>query len=243
MPVYLTSSLEPCWPSFSLGGPGPTGELGCTISEDILGDDNLSVSLLVLGDMLNCHIVLSSDCEIVITWYYRANQASSHFTLQPKTGCPLKLSRVEPGQYLDGRPPGITRLLLEEVLVRPAGGAHPVVTGTLYCKKHRLLDEMLNRGPDSLWSLKIQICPLASDHHGLLIIPIHWLASSFCLLSTNKLVCGWRSGAIWLPLHHPGGCCTLVVAEEIAPFYVKRFEYPEKRYMNVTNYYLLLLLI
>ncbi len=40
-----------------------------------------------------------------------------------KTGCPLKLSRVEPGQYLDGRP----RLLLEEVLVRPAGGAHPVV--------------------------------------------------------------------------------------------------------------------
>ncbi len=40
---------------------------------------------------------------------------------------PLKLSRVEPGQYLDGRPPGKTRLLLEEVLVRPAGGAHPVV--------------------------------------------------------------------------------------------------------------------
>ncbi len=51
----------------------------------------------------------------------------SHITLQSKTGCPLKLSRVEPGQYLDGRPPGKTRLLLEEVLVRPAGGAHPVV--------------------------------------------------------------------------------------------------------------------
>ncbi len=31
------------------------------------------------------------------------------------------------GQYLDGRPPGRTRLLLEEVLVRAAGGAHPVV--------------------------------------------------------------------------------------------------------------------
>ncbi len=45
----------------------------------------------------------------------------SHITLQPKTGCPLKLSRAEPGQYLDGRPPGKTRLLLEEVLVRPAG--------------------------------------------------------------------------------------------------------------------------
>ncbi len=32
-------------------------------------------------------------------------------------------------------------------------------------------------------------------------------------------------------------CCTLVVVEEIPPFYVKRFEYPEKRYINVTNYY------
>ncbi len=52
---------------------------------------------------------------------------SSHITLHLKTGCPLKLSRVEPGQYQDGRPPGKTRLLLEEVLVRPAGGSHPVV--------------------------------------------------------------------------------------------------------------------
>ncbi len=42
------------------------------------------------------------------------------------SSCPLKLSRVESGQYLDGRLPGKTRLLLEEVLVRPAGGAHPV---------------------------------------------------------------------------------------------------------------------
>ncbi len=54
-------------------------------------------------------------------------QTGSHITLQPKTGCPLKLSRVEPGQYLDGRPPEKTWLLLEEVLVKPAGGAHPVV--------------------------------------------------------------------------------------------------------------------
>ncbi len=51
----------------------------------------------------------------------------SHVTLQTKTGCPLKLSRVEPGQYLDGRPPVNTRLLMEEVLVRPAGDAHPAV--------------------------------------------------------------------------------------------------------------------
>ncbi len=81
------------------------------------------------------------------------------------------------------------------------------------------------------------MCPLASDHHGLLIIPRHWLASSLCLLSTSKLVCGERSGAIWLPSHHSGGCCTLVVDEEIPPLYVKRFECLEKRYINVTNYY------
>ncbi len=58
---------------------------------------------------------------------FGSNTHSSHISLQPKTGLPLKLSRVEPGQYLDGRPPGKTRLLLEEVLVRLAGGAHPVV--------------------------------------------------------------------------------------------------------------------
>ncbi len=121
-------------------------------------------------------------------------------------------------------------------------------------------DEMLNQCSGSLWSLKIPGCPskksrgvtpaswikmpsrgqissLTSDHHGLLIIHIHRLASSLCLLSTNKLVCDGRSGAIWLPWHPLGGCCTLVVVEEIPPFYVKRLEYPEKRYINVTNYY------
>ncbi len=55
------------------------------------------------------------------------SELRSHITLQPRTSCPLKLSRLEPGQHLDGRPPGKTRLLLEEVLVRPAEGAHPVV--------------------------------------------------------------------------------------------------------------------
>ncbi len=34
----------------------------------------------------------------------------------------------------------------------------------------------------------------------------------------------------------PGGCCTLVVVEEIPPFYVKRFECLEKCYINLTNY-------
>ncbi len=68
---------------------------------------------------------MKSYCFKMYFWTYICER--SHITLQPKTGCPLKLSRVEPGQYLDGRPPGKTRLLLEEVLVRPAGGAHPVV--------------------------------------------------------------------------------------------------------------------
>ncbi len=60
---------------------------------------------------------------------------------------------------------------------------------------------------------------LASNHYGLLIIPIHWLLHH-CLLSTSKLVCGGHSGAIWLSSHHPGGCCTLVVDEKIS-YYVK----------------------
>ncbi len=67
----------------------------------------------------------------------------------------------------------------------------------------------------------------------------YWLASSLCLLSTNKLVCGGRSGTIWLLSYHPGYCgyCTLVVVEEIPHLHVKCFEYPEKRYINVTHYY------
>ncbi len=107
-------------------------------------------------------------CCIVGGYRSEITDQNSHITLQPKTGYPLKISRVEPGQYLDGRPPGKTRLLLEEVLVRPVGGAHSmvcvgpnacVVTGTLYCKKHCPSDETLNRGPDSLWSLEIPGCP------------------------------------------------------------------------------------
>ncbi len=69
----------------------------------------------------------------------------SHITLQPKTGCPLKLSRVEPGQYLDGRPPEKTRLLLEEGVSEASRGCSPcglcgsyhpsIVMGTLYCQQ------------------------------------------------------------------------------------------------------------
>ncbi len=73
-----------------------------------------------------------SHTFIYIHLYYKSllslkeQLIGSHITLQPKTGCPLKPSRAEPGQYLDGRPEK-TRLLSEEVLVRPAGSAHPVV--------------------------------------------------------------------------------------------------------------------
>ncbi len=52
--------------------------------------------------------------------------ASSHITLQPKTGCPLKLSRVELVSTWMGDLLGKTRLLLDEVLVRPAGGVQSV---------------------------------------------------------------------------------------------------------------------
>ncbi len=69
---------------------------------------------------------------------------------------------------------------------------------------------------------------------------ICWLASSLCLLSTSKLACGGHSGVLWLPSHHPGGCCTLVVDAEIPPDIVECFEClekAEKRYINVIHYY------
>ncbi len=47
------------------------------------------------------------------------------FNIGKNIGKPIY--RTISSQYLDGRPPGKTRLLLVEVLVRPAGGAHPVV--------------------------------------------------------------------------------------------------------------------
>ncbi len=66
-------------------------------------------------------------CNVYLCSHFLFKQSHSHITLQPKIGHPLKLSRVESGQYLDGRLHGKTRLLLEEVLVRPAGGAQPAV--------------------------------------------------------------------------------------------------------------------
>ncbi len=78
---------------------------------------------------MHCQIYFPRPKCATANLFYKvvAIKVSSHVTLQPKIGCPLKLSRVEPGQNLDGRPPEKTRLLLEEVLVKPAEGAHPVV--------------------------------------------------------------------------------------------------------------------
>ncbi len=56
-------------------------------------------------------------------------------------------------------------------------------------------------------------------------------------------MCGERSGTIWLPSHHPGGCCTLVVDEEISPLLCKAFECLEKRYININNYSLFINLL
>ncbi len=55
----------------------------------------------------------------------------------------------------------------------------------------------------------------------------HHQASSLLLLSTNKLVCVGRSGTLWLLSHHPSGCCTLVVFEEI-PLPCKALWVPRK---------------
>ncbi len=59
------------------------------------------------------------------TQYILINQQPYHPAAQERL--PTEAKQSWAGQYLDGRPPGKTRLLLEEVLVRPAGGAHPVV--------------------------------------------------------------------------------------------------------------------
>ncbi len=91
------------------------------------------------------------DVYYMIVHMELTTYVGSHITLQPKTGCPLKLSRVEPGQYLDGRPPGKTRLLLEEVLVRPAGGAHPVVCVGPNAPEG---DTILEKAPSFGWDVK-----------------------------------------------------------------------------------------
>ncbi len=68
----------------------------------------------------------------------------------------------------------------------------------------------------------------------------HTLIGFITLSPLHKLVCGERSGALWLPSHHPGGCCTLVVDEETPPSQCRALwvlRQAEKRYINVMNYY------
>ncbi len=54
-------------------------------------------------------------------------------------------------------------------------------------------------------------------------------------------MCGGHSGAKWLPSHHPGGCCTLVLDEEISPLLSKALGVPRKALYKcnelLINYY------
>ncbi len=97
--------------------------------------------------------------------------------------------------------PEKTRLLLEEVVVRPEGGVLTLWSVWIILTPYSDGDTVMSKkapsfgwGPDSLWSLKSQDvlrkrvgCKSTNPsrpnspiglHHGLLIIPIHWLASS-----------------------------------------------------------------
>ncbi len=53
-----------------------------------------------LPGFLNLCLDVCSPSQVLGDVYTKVLEATigSHITLQPKTGCPLKLSRVEPGQ-------------------------------------------------------------------------------------------------------------------------------------------------
>ncbi len=70
--------------------------------------------------MCICNVYLCS-----YFFFYITKPQSFHPAVQDRL--PTEAKQGWAGQYLDGRPPEKTRLLLEEMLVRPAGGAHPVV--------------------------------------------------------------------------------------------------------------------
>ncbi len=81
-------------------------------------------------------IYLNSNVNILIFWdtdFWLSLALSSNCSQQPYHPAAQDWLPTEAkqgwacGQYLDGRSPGKTRFLLEEVLVRPAGSAHPVV--------------------------------------------------------------------------------------------------------------------
>ncbi len=82
-----------------------------------------------------------------------------------------------------------------------------------------------------------QTSPLAFEHHGLLIIPIHWLTSSLFLLFTSKLWWAfWRTMAAvasfrWM-LHIGGGWGD--TPWQWALWVLRK---AEKHYINTINYY------
>ncbi|KAG1946539.1 pumilio [Pimephales promelas] len=57
------------------------------------------------------------------------------------------------------------------------------------------------------------VLPLALQMYGCRVIQ----KALESISSDQQLECGERSGTLWQPSHHPGGCCTLVVVEEIPP--------------------------
>ncbi len=110
---------------------------------------------------LNIEINISSIYFLKLWWTWLTdNEPSSHIKLQPNTSCPLKLNRFEPGQYLDGRPHGNTRVLLEEVLGRPAGSAHPAVcvghpSIVIYYTRNLFLSLQIPRMSKHTWPIKL----------------------------------------------------------------------------------------
>ncbi len=126
----------------------------------------------------------------------------------------MKLSRVEPGQYLDGRPPDKTRLLLEELLVRPTGGCSPCSLWVL-TPQYSDGDTTVKKAPSFGWDVKprswlsvviknpmallvksrgvtpvswLKFPPLALVYHGHPIIPIPLIGSILTL--SSPLVAG-----------------------------------------------------
>ena len=121
------------------------------------------------------------------------------------------------------------------------------VMGTLWCRRWRLSEETLNRGPDTLWSLKIPLHSLQRVEGSL----VSWLNSqsdslnlppnhpdsigkndlhflSWCVMSV-LLQNGSRASPRWV-LHIGGGW------GKFPPHPCKSFECLEKRYINVVIY-------
>ncbi len=100
---------------------------------------------------------------------------------------------------------------------------------TILSKKHHPSDEVLTISlKDRLWSLKIPGCPLKKSRGVTSAswpnLPIGWcvvgvLAQSGCRCFIQVDAAHWW----WL--------------RRFPPFHVTCFEYPEKHYINVTNYY------